>query len=140
MTPHLPFTRQVKSRGGYYGCDKCIQRSQYFDKRVKYPDVKLKLRDDCPFRTKKHPSHHIGVSLSLTLPIDMGNNFPLDYMYLVLWGVMERMFDVWLHGLPVNPNRLLPSSVEALGTRIAPFQRCTPCDFQRLRHVDDVKR
>lgn len=44
-TTAVAFIRQAKSPGGCYGCDKCILRGQYCDKRVTYPNVKSKLRE-----------------------------------------------------------------------------------------------
>lgn len=131
-TPARAFILQVKLPSGNYGRDKCIQRGLYCDKQVTYLDVRSKLRDGCSFRTEKHPRHHIGVSRFLTLHMDMIITFLIDYIRLVLLGMMKRMFDVWLHGLRLSPHCLILSPVETLGRGIASFQKHTPCDFQRL--------
>lgn len=77
---------------GYYACEKCTQKGIY-DREFRcmtYPELeKLRLRTDFTFRSvKQNKYHHKGQSPILELDFSMISGFPLDYMHLVLLGML----------------------------------------------------
>ena len=43
------FLKCVKGHGGYYGCERCIQKEQYYKNRIIYPETEAPLRNDTHF-------------------------------------------------------------------------------------------
>ena len=60
------------------GCDKCVQRGVYVERRITYPDLDATLRTHESFIQQLYPDHHIGISPLTDLNIDMIETFPLD--------------------------------------------------------------
>ena len=88
------------------------------------------------FRDRLDEQHHVGVEASpfCELNIDMIANFPLDYMHLVLLGVVRRLLKSWL-GLTAekkkNFARLHRSNVSVMNCRQQKFGKSVPLEFQR---------
>ena len=83
------------AHSGFYSCERCVIRGE---SGPKFVETSCSLRDDASFRSHLYDYHQKEGNLSpLTeLPIDMIAQFPLDYMHLVLLGVVRRILRLWL--------------------------------------------
>lgn len=96
--PARSFIKCVKHCTGYYGCERCTIKGTY-DNKVVFVECNCERRTDHSFRNRLHPQHHIGVSPLERFEIDMISAFPLDYMHLVLLGVMKKLLFLWMKEL-----------------------------------------
>ena len=100
--PARQYVKKVKGHSGYDSCERCEvhgERNESGEPGIKFVQTCNNLRTDASFRLNKYASHqkcHEGVSPLTELPIDMIKDFPLDYMHLVLLGVVKRMLRLWL--------------------------------------------
>lgn len=107
--PARSFILSTKGHSGYSACPKCTCEGAYRGNRVVLLDSDCEMRTDASYRQQKDPDHHKGTSVLVDLPIDLVRDVPLDYMHLVLLGVVKKLLLLWLSG-PLN-------------TRVGPFQR-----------------
>ena len=93
--PARQYLKKVIAHSGFYSCERCVVRGE---SGPKFVETRCTLRDDASFRAHLYDYHQKDGSLSpLTqLPLDMIAQFPLDYMHLVLLGVVRRMIRLWL--------------------------------------------
>ncbi|CAN7950881.1 unnamed protein product, partial [Ixodes pacificus] len=78
----------TKGHSGYSGCPKCTCEGSYKDGKIVFLDTSCEMRTDASFRQQQDPDHHKGTSVLVQLPIDTVKDIPLDYMHLVLLGVV----------------------------------------------------
>jgi hypothetical protein len=99
--PARAFLKQCKGHNAYSGCEKCVVRGQYKDKTMSYEGSKAVLRSDESFLQRRDPDHHReGKSPLETLGIGLVSQFPLDYMHLVILGVMRKLLKMWCTIIP----------------------------------------
>lgn len=56
------------------------------------------LRTDSNFRQHLQDEHHKTTSPLEKLPIDKIKDIPLDYMHLILLGVVKKIIKIWIKG------------------------------------------
>ncbi|CAN7982524.1 unnamed protein product, partial [Ixodes hexagonus] len=107
--PAMPYVKCITGHGGYYACEKCIQRGTYSPEfqKVLLTEVDHAQRTDDDFGQQKNKPHHKSQSPLLKLPVEMVSQFPLDYMHLVCLGVIKILVQYWLGKHPCNA-RLSP--------------------------------
>jgi len=131
-------SKNIKSHGGYFGCDKCTQEGEWCGKVI-YPETTATLRKDVHFDEMADDHHHLGPSALSSLPIGMVSGFPLDYMHLVCLDVMRRLLLCWLKGPLVV--RLCARKVEQPSQNLIRMIPFIPREFSRKpRSVSDVLR
>ncbi|CAN7979093.1 unnamed protein product [Ixodes persulcatus] len=136
--PARVFVKSTKGHTAYYGCDKCTQKGVW-QHRMTFPEMKAPVRTDAAFIAQQQEGHHTGVSPFSQLGIGMVSQFPIDYMHLVLLGVVRKFAKYWTSG-PFSVRRS-SSQVEAISTKIALLRPHTPCDFsRRLRSLQYRER
>ena len=93
--PARQFLKRIIAHSGFYSCERCVIRGE---KGPKFIDTSCTKRNDASFRSHQYEYHQKEGNLSplSQLPIDMIAQFPLDYMHLVLLGVVRRMLRLWL--------------------------------------------
>ncbi|KAG1663595.1 hypothetical protein GQR58_020325 [Nymphon striatum] len=75
----------VKGHGGYFGCDKYVQKGARINHRMTYPEIDANLRTDAQFHNMSNADHHLGPSPFRNFKnLGMVSQFPLDYMNLHL--------------------------------------------------------
>ncbi|CAN8023116.1 unnamed protein product [Ixodes persulcatus] len=95
-----------------------------------FPEMKAPLRTDAAFIAQQQEGHITGVSPFSQLGIGMVSQFPIDYMHLVLFGVVRKFAKYWTSG-PFSVRRS-SSQVEAISTKIALLRPHTRCDFSSM--------
>ena len=138
------FVKCIISHSGYYSCERCVVRGEWYN-GVRFTEMNCEARTDFSFRNRSHPLHHsdleeAGVSPFIDIPLDMVRDFPLDYMHLVLLGVVKRLLKIWLCIKKIPQSHVRQSTLyrlqngidnETINRRQAKFSRSVPCDFQR---------
>lgn len=97
--PAKAFITNCKGHNAYYGCSKCVTEGSYLDKVV-FPETNAALRTNESFRNRSNEEHHKSQEITIleTLNFDLVEQIPLDYMHLVLLGVMKKLLSMWVKG------------------------------------------
>ncbi|KAA3677241.1 uncharacterized protein DEA37_0000539 [Paragonimus westermani] len=139
--PARAFFRQVKNHTGYYACEKCTARGVYVDRRMAYPNLQSRLRNDADFRCRKQAEHHIGDSPFESLNIDMIACFPLDYMHMVCLGFTKKIIALLRFGPLKSSTRIGSNGIKAVNTRIGLILSQLTSEFPRkCRTFHDCER
>ena len=97
-------------------------------KKMVYLNEDAELRNDDNFRSRKNPDHHLeNISPFESLPVDMVNQFPLDYMHLVCLGATKSLIKMWLKIEPKFSAR----HTEQLSTAFTNLGQFVPREFNR---------
>lgn len=140
--PAKAFVKCTKSHNGYYSCHFCIQSGMYVKGRMSFPEMNATLRTDESFRNKVHEEHHLDDGKVMSpferLNINMVEDFPPDYMHLVLLGVQKKLLLTWLSGnLKV---RMSGNLQNILSNRLTQIAKTQSRDFSRpSRTVSEIK-
>ena len=137
-TPARAFVKCVKGHGGFSSCERCEVKGVTLDGSRKFVDCEVPLRSDRSFRQQDDPSHHKSFSPLCKLEIDMVRDFTLDYMHLVLLGVVRKLIGMWFPSLSNNKKHDLKHihvignlALKALNRRAENCGRFFPSEFQR---------
>lgn len=137
--PARSFVMMTKGHSGYNGCPKCCVEGAYIGGKVVFPDSDCPLRTNASFRQQHDSEHHRGTSILVELPLDTVCDVPLDYMHVVLLGVVKKLFSLWLSG-PLNV-RLGPLQRHTFNQQSTALRRYIPREFpRRPRGVDELDR
>lgn len=124
----------IKNINAYFGCDVCLCEGEFIDGRMAYLDYDAPLRNDADYRARVYDDYHHKESVLEMLPIDMIDDFPLDYLHCLLLGVMK-----WkLNHLRYTSKVLSSADCSEIKRRVQIFQQNQPTEFQRkLRPFTD---
>lgn len=138
--PAKAFIKQIKSHGAYFACDRCVVKGHY-DKNVKsmsYIETNADKRTDSSFRSKLQPEHHIGDSPFIGTNINMIDAFAIDYMHVVLLGIMKKLLKSWVQLVPFKLSTGQKADVELT---IKAIKKYIPCEFSRKpRSLSEMDR
>lgn len=138
-SPARSFVLYTKGHTGYYACSKCIVAGRYISNKVTFPDTSSELRTDLGFKNRTYPKHHKGKSILENLNIGMVSQVPLDYLHVLLLGVIKRIVFIWIDG-PV-PFKLSSSVINRINQRIYLLVKYVPSEFSRKpRKLNEYKR
>lgn len=142
-SPARAFVLNVKGHMGYYGCQKCECEGEYFRNRMTFAITPAALRTDATFRNKSNEEHHLGENTEfLRLPIDIVDQFPLDYQHLVCLGATRKLLNLWIKG-PVSRFRLPARDVISISQKLLWLKPYFSKDFNRkpraLSHLKHFK-
>lgn len=98
--PARAFMKGIISHNGYCGCEKCciVGEYSYTSGHVTYIGTTSPLRTDETFRARSQQKHHKFTSPLEELPINMVDDFVLDYMHLLLPGIQKCLLKMWMKG------------------------------------------
>lgn len=102
--PARSFLKCIIGHTGYHSCERCKIKGQYLQNRIVFNDFGAdERRTDQEFRSLSYQHSHQKNEISpLTeLNLDMIKHFPLDYMHLVLLGVVKRLLNFLTKGPPL---------------------------------------
>lgn len=139
-TPAKAFVLYLKGHTGYESCSKCNIKGKY---------VRTKARKNAPrrgvvcfpgtgpFTLRKDEDFCIADELELNVKTILNNipgfglvtSVPLDYMHLVLLGVVKRLITLWIVG-PLKV-RLSSEQLKKITEKLLKLRLCTPKEFAR---------
>lgn len=102
--PARSFLKCIIGHTGYHSCERCKIKGQYLQNRIVFNDFGAdERRTDQEFRSLSYQHSHQKNEISpLTeLNLDMIKHFPLDYIHLVLLGVVKRLLNFLTKGPPL---------------------------------------
>lgn len=144
--PARSFLLKIKGHSGFSSCTRCFQSGEYLNNRTCFPY----LERGCQSRTHDgyvamvQKQHHVreGITSNLIeLPnFDIVKCFPLDYMHLVLLGVMRKLIHLWIHSGPLKV-RLNGKKINDISRSLVGLKIYIPSEFSRKpRIIQDVSR
>lgn len=141
--PARAMVKRIKQYSGYYGCDKCTQKGRWISGRVTYPQVdNLILHTNETYRaemTRRQQNDDIPMSPFLRLPLDMIDQFPIDYMHQACLGVMKKLITEWIRG--DRKVRMSAGQTQAVSQRLLSLKAAIPSCFPRKpRGLEDIDR
>lgn len=139
--PARSFVKCIKGHGAYHSCERCDDEGDYKFNRVVYSKHPCVSRTNETFRNKLDCDHHLPNidSPLLQLEFDMVSQFSLDYMHLVLLGVMKKMLCMWTSGL--LKFRLSQRDVRKISFNLVECSKYFPSEFPRKpRGLKDLCR
>lgn len=94
--------------------------------------VDFVLRSDASFRNQDDPEHHSGDSPFLAIDaLDMVFDFPLDYLHLVLLGVMRKLLKIWAMGLATSPYVINADGKRRINRKLMKIRKYLTAEFER---------
>ena len=105
-----------------------------------FPEIGAPPRTDDSFRNRLHEGHHTGILQFLELPINMIDQFPLDYMHLCCQGVMRKLIvNLWMKG--PNTCRIGGTLVNSISQSLIGCRNSVPDEFARKpRGLGEIDR
>lgn len=128
--PARAFISGIKNHTGYYGCAKCSTKGEYRENRVVFLETHASLRTDSTFRQQTDPNHHNETTILQTLPINLVDDIPYEYMHLVCLGVTRKLLYLWTSAKK-SPARLSKDQIDKINERIRQVRKFTPSEFAR---------
>ena len=137
--PARSFIKGIKGHNAYFGCEKCTEEGEWVDGRVVFLNQNAAKRNDDDFRNFRYgDDHQVAVSPLNSLQLGLVSQIPLDYMHLVLIGVMRKLLSLWVIG-PLEV-RLESIKVKYLSNLIMETVPFITSDFVRKpRSVSELK-
>lgn len=133
--PARQFMKRCKTHGGYYACERCEVKGLNYEGSRRYRNLDCPLRTDESFRNRKQPGHHVGKKPTpfCKIPyIDLIRHFPLDYMHLVLLGVVRTLLKSWLTFTSDGYScKVSKKNFSRMSLRNRSFAKSAPDEFQR---------
>lgn len=110
--PARAFLKCIIGHSGYFSCERCEEEGEFLRKEGRHATKLPKrngghvcligtnapVRTDESFRNQENEQHHHDSSPLEELPIDMVLDIPLEYLHLILYGVMKRLLNLWVNG------------------------------------------
>lgn len=129
--PAKSFILGVKNFNGFNSCTKCVTKGKTVKNRRCFPKLNAKRRTDEDFSNYRDQKYHERRTCLDSIPgLGLVSNVTLDYMHLILLGVVKKMLMLWVHG--ENSYRLGPLQITKISKRLVSNMRpFIPRDFGR---------
>lgn len=159
--PAKAFILCTKGHTGYSSCSKCIAKGESMKRRMSFSKFTYaQLRTDQDFTSKTDEDYHLKKDGQFikspleSLNIGLVSAVPLDWMHLILLGVMKRLIKFWVHGKKKekkgqHSNRLTESiklsdiEIDNISKEMLEMKKIIPSDFarhpRRLQEIDYYK-
>jgi len=139
--PATTFSLNTKSFNAYEGCFKRTTIGEMVNNTMCYPELTAPLRTDASFANREQYSYHKGNTVLTEIPrFGCISNVPLDYMHLILLGLMRKQLYMWIGG-PLHV-RVGSRKVTEVSDLLLSLVGWLPCEFTRrtVRSLKDIKR
>lgn len=144
--PAKSFLLKIKGHSGFFSCTRCHIEGDYLCNRVCFPysHQKMTSRTHANYLLKVDEDHHTNsdkISIIVDIPgINVVETFSLDYMHLVVLGVMRKLILLWISKGPLNC-RINSRKINELSASIISIKHCITSDFARkLREIQEIHR
>lgn len=127
--PAKSFILCIKNFNSYQSCTKCWAEGSFQNRRMTFPELNSKLRTNEEFYSQIDEDYHKEKSLLCDLKIDLVKSVPLDYMHLVLLGIIKRLIAFWIKGN--QQVRLLKEDIDIINEKLKLIYKSTPYEFSR---------
>ena len=126
------YIKKCKGHAGYYSCEKCCVKGFHNreNKSISFADINAPLRTDESFLAMANEERHTSEESTPLIGASVGmvTQFPLEYMHLVLSGVMRRLLFMWVKNMP---HKLSRHTISKLDSDYVSLKHWVPCDFSR---------
>lgn len=95
--PTKAYILGIKGHNGYSSCTKCTTEGEFTNGRMCFAEMNAPVRTDASFRAEDE-DHHVTKTILIELPIDIVQQFPLDYMHLICLGVVREILLICMKG------------------------------------------
>ncbi|KAK3907844.1 3-isopropylmalate dehydratase large subunit [Frankliniella fusca] len=153
--PATAMLKMTKYHSGFYGCGKCEVKGEKVGGCLVFTEIDKKLRTDFDFRNQVQIDHHKGTSPLCALPINLIDNFPLDYLHLILIGSLKRYLEVLIFGYVFDDGKpkydiingrvkkkqkrrkgkLSQKDITAINSAIQALKKFCPLEFSRICRI-----
>lgn len=144
--PARALAKNVVTFNASYGCDQCTCWAVHDGKRLIWTQTNsIDLRTDESFRLRQQPQYHKGNSVFEMLPLDMVEDFPIDFMHQA-GGTMRKLISWNVEGPRKGGEgrvmcRMSPSMVSMLDNRLRAIQNQIPnCFARKARPTTELQR
>lgn len=126
------FVLGTPGHGGFWSCTRCDVKGKKKFNRVYFPIKVGNPRTHEDFINKTDPNHHKSACGIETIPyFDIVKNCSLDYMHLVLLGIVKKsLLKYWLEG-SLQTEKLEEDQIDVISGRLLRFKSWKTCDFSR---------
>lgn len=128
-TPAKAAILGIKNHGGYSSCPACFVVGDYINNRMTLQETDARKRTDESFRQREDHDHHKNITILAELDIDLVAQFPLDYLHIVLLGVMKKFLKMLTLG--TIESLLHSRNINAINKRIKNITSSIPKEFQK---------
>lgn len=128
-TPAKAAILGIKNHGGYSSCPACFVVGDYINNRMTLQETNAQKRTDASFRRGEDRDHHKNITILTELNIDLVAQFPLDYLHIVLLGVMKKFLKMLTQG--TIESQLHSRNINAINKRIKIIASSIPKEFQK---------
>lgn len=144
--PARSFLKNIKGHNSRNGCERCIEKGVYFNRRIIYKDHNCQARTHANFKNFGDNDHHrsnIPTPLLKIKGFNIINHFPLDYLHLCCLGTTKKLMLYWFKKDSLGARKvLLPLRLrKRLSDRMVYYSKFIPSDFARKsRKIDELER
>lgn len=141
--PAKSYILKIKSNSGYASCTRCTIYGEYFSSVCFTYTSQKPARSHENYINKTDEDHHISdkVSVITDIPnLDVIKCFPLDYMHLVVLGVMRKLILFWISKGPLSV-RISSRSTNQITLSLLSIKKYITSDFVRKpREIQEICR
>lgn len=127
--PAKSFVLCIKNFNSYESCSKCYAEGLFQKNRMTFPELNSTLRTNEEFYSQSDKDYHKDISILCDLKLDFIKSVPLDYMHLVLLGLMKRLLAFWVKGN--QEVRLFKEDINNINERLKVVYKSIPYEFSR---------
>lgn len=124
--PARAYLKCIKGHSGYFSCERCTVEGDYLSDHVCLVETDAPLRTDFSFRSREQSEHHWSTSPLEELPIDMVSIFSLDYLHLILLGVMKTLITIWTKGAATYSTKFSSLDIQQISAKIMRARNTQP--------------
>ena len=140
--PARSLLKQIKPHTAYYGCERCVTKGVYQERRITYPFENVAKRTDVDFHNMAYEDTHQlrdTISPLANLNIGLVSSFVLDYMHLVCIGVVKRLLKTWMSGK--IDIRISSACSATISQQLESLRKHIPVEFARKpRSLQEMER
>jgi hypothetical protein len=143
--PAKAFILKIKRHTGFLSCSKFCIKGEYRNNRVclPYSSVESLERTHQSYIIRLDEDHHTSTQILFILSelpnINLVNLCLIDYMHLVLLGVVKKLIILWMSIGSLNV-RIRARHVQKLSERLLLLNQYMTSDFARKSELSDVAR